>query len=409
MLDSLLLEAAKGALTGGIVGYATNALAVWMLFHPRAPLSVFGIRVPLTPGLVEKNRDGLADSIGRTVAGDLLDSDTLAAHLRGLDLCTPMAGLLRSELAKLATESRSLIVVAGPDHGAALLAARDRVARELAAYAPRAAEETVPAVAQRLSAPPASFTLSAIARDALAPRLASLAPAVQEGLAAYLGSEEFGTDARERLSNKLRELIIAKYSMAKMFIGERTIHDMLEARWEEIAAELRELALSPGLTVALGERISASAETLADALPGILSEGPAASRISRALSQWLATAEGADAVSAAASAGIDRMVLDRPVRDLVALLPSDEWERAIAAVAALLDDRAHRLLPQLLREQLDLAAVVTAKIREFDAARIEETIKRVSGRELRGIVRLGGLIGVIVGAVMQVAFHLMRG
>jgi uncharacterized membrane protein YheB (UPF0754 family) len=63
-----------GALSGGI----TNAVAVWMLFHPYQPRGVWRLKLQ---GAIPKNRARLAKSIGRTVGQRLLTEQDLARQL----------------------------------------------------------------------------------------------------------------------------------------------------------------------------------------------------------------------------------------------------------------------------------------------------------------------------------------
>ena len=66
---------------GGLIGYLTNALAIRMLFRPLTRKYLFGLPVPLTPGIIPRRRGELARSIGRMVARDLLSTETLRARL----------------------------------------------------------------------------------------------------------------------------------------------------------------------------------------------------------------------------------------------------------------------------------------------------------------------------------------
>ena len=66
---------------GGLIGYLTNALAIRMLFRPLTRKYLFGIPVPLTPGIIPRRRGELARSIGRMVARDLLSTETLRERL----------------------------------------------------------------------------------------------------------------------------------------------------------------------------------------------------------------------------------------------------------------------------------------------------------------------------------------
>ena len=64
---------------GAGIGYATNWLAIKMLFHPRKPR--FGLQ-----GLLPRRQGEIADSVGRIVATELLSVDSLLDKLDEVDL-----------------------------------------------------------------------------------------------------------------------------------------------------------------------------------------------------------------------------------------------------------------------------------------------------------------------------------
>ena len=66
---------------GAIIGYVTNYLAIKMLFRPLTEKRIFNIRIPLTPGIIPKQRHVLAESIGNMVSKRLLTFDTFKTHL----------------------------------------------------------------------------------------------------------------------------------------------------------------------------------------------------------------------------------------------------------------------------------------------------------------------------------------
>ncbi|MFW5783045.1 MAG: DUF445 domain-containing protein, partial [Spirochaetota bacterium] len=68
-------------LVGAVIGYVTNALAIRMLFRPLTEKRVFGIRIPLTPGIIPRQRSQLAHSIARMVSTKLLTEDVLLSRL----------------------------------------------------------------------------------------------------------------------------------------------------------------------------------------------------------------------------------------------------------------------------------------------------------------------------------------
>ena len=68
-------------LLGAIIGYVTNRIAIKMLFRPLNPKRILGVRVPLTPGVIPRNRFDLARTIGRMVSEQLLSPKALREQL----------------------------------------------------------------------------------------------------------------------------------------------------------------------------------------------------------------------------------------------------------------------------------------------------------------------------------------
>jgi hypothetical protein len=67
---------------GAVIGYVTNDIAIRMLFRPLTEKRILGIRVPLTPGIIPKQRHALAESIGRMVSEHLITEDAVKEHLQ---------------------------------------------------------------------------------------------------------------------------------------------------------------------------------------------------------------------------------------------------------------------------------------------------------------------------------------
>ncbi len=68
-------------LLGAVIGYVTNAIAIRMLFRPLAEVRILGIRLPLTPGIIPKQRVQLAESIGQMVSRELLTEEAVRRQL----------------------------------------------------------------------------------------------------------------------------------------------------------------------------------------------------------------------------------------------------------------------------------------------------------------------------------------
>jgi len=66
---------------GGLIGLITNGLAIRMMFRPLKPVYIGRFRLPFTPGLIPKERERLAKSIGEVISRELINKDTLKATL----------------------------------------------------------------------------------------------------------------------------------------------------------------------------------------------------------------------------------------------------------------------------------------------------------------------------------------
>lgn len=82
-----------GPLTGGIIGYFTNWLAIKMMFRPHQPKHLFGIKIPFTPGLIPKERGRIAEAVGSSISENLMNKEVLEKNLLSEDM-----------LAKIGTE-----------------------------------------------------------------------------------------------------------------------------------------------------------------------------------------------------------------------------------------------------------------------------------------------------------------
>ncbi|ABA87534.1 hypothetical protein Pcar_0273 [Syntrophotalea carbinolica DSM 2380] len=91
-------------LLGAMIGYVTNYIAIRMLFRPLRAWRIFGVRVPLTPGIIPSKREELARRIGDMVGSHLVTSDEVAQALQResfqLELRQAVAGKLGGLLDK---------------------------------------------------------------------------------------------------------------------------------------------------------------------------------------------------------------------------------------------------------------------------------------------------------------------
>lgn len=63
---------------GAVIGGVTNSIAIRMLFRPYVPWRVLGWRVPLTPGLIPRERGQIAYAIADTFTQHVLNGEQVA-------------------------------------------------------------------------------------------------------------------------------------------------------------------------------------------------------------------------------------------------------------------------------------------------------------------------------------------
>lgn len=90
-------------IVGAAIGYITNDIAIKMLFRPRRPIYIGKFRVPLTPGLIPREKSRIARSIGSVVSEQLLDKDTVRSVLTSENMTTRM----RAAIERIIDKNRS--------------------------------------------------------------------------------------------------------------------------------------------------------------------------------------------------------------------------------------------------------------------------------------------------------------
>jgi uncharacterized membrane protein YheB (UPF0754 family) len=356
----LAVSVAVGTIAGGL----TNAVAVWMLFHPYERR--WGLQ-----GAIPKNKARLARAIGRTVGEKLLTPGDILDELS-------RAGLDRAVEAKLADALRAAFDV---ERGAL----RDELPPALFAEVERAIGDAGPRLAEgwdrfvrspefearvhefvgRARAELAPLTLGSVLTPALRTQLAAQA-AVLATETIESGRRDDARSLRHRVGDAL--LRLAGTERTERFV-ERTVDDLLaraEARsWGEVLAPLEDATIAGWVL-----------EAARSARAGELALG--------------------------AVGGTARALLDRPLGRVGRFLPADAATRVAAVVTPALWDWLRAQLPGFL-ERLDIEAMVERKVLGFSTQRLEEIIRSVTQRELRLIVNLGYLLGAVIGAVSWIA------
>lgn len=215
-LLSSLVTIAFGALAGG----ATNAVAIWMLFHPYQPPRLGRWRLTFFHGAVPKNQARLASAIGRTVGGKLLTEEDLARTFANAEFRRAFDDRLRRFLEALLHRERGspremLPPGALPQVEALLQGVAAHALVHLHDYL--ASERFEASVLKRADALRDALADEPIARVLTPAREAALTQAVEEWLVGAVQSEDF----RAAIDDYLRR------GTERLLAPERTFEEIL--------------------------------------------------------------------------------------------------------------------------------------------------------------------------------------
>ena len=89
-------------------GYGAAWLAVKMLFRPQHPIYLFGRRLPLTPGMLPKERERFIAALSKAIGEKLLNIEVIADELMKLDLGREITALAQREYAHYTSDETLL-------------------------------------------------------------------------------------------------------------------------------------------------------------------------------------------------------------------------------------------------------------------------------------------------------------
>jgi len=303
---------------GAAIGYITNDIAIRMLFRPLREIRVFGIRLPFTPGIIPKERAGLAVSIGRMVSRELITEDALRRQVHDPSTLEALGGsvaaftgeLLGQPLGKLAAGAEAALplpleaIIAGlldraagsrsfialvhrlagraaetlADLRVADVAERLGLERFLAdRLLPALAQKGAPAGAKGAGRAVAEFAAGhaadLISDDTIAAGIGMaepLLPHAVERVMAWVGSAEtraaIGREARTVIATAVERLNLVQRLIVGAAQFERKLDERMPEIVDEIVGSIERLARSPSNQARLLEAAAAAVRDWRDGL-----------------------------------------------------------------------------------------------------------------------------------------------
>ncbi|MGI6659712.1 MAG: DUF445 domain-containing protein [Dethiobacteraceae bacterium] len=134
-------------LTGAIIGWITNVLAIRLLFRPLNPWRLWPLPITLQ-GLIPRRRAELAANIGEVVARELFSLDELPERLNFTQLQEEVKQLVKASVERWCEQKLSFLPAGVRNYCSRML--RDRVADEVALQFPLLAESVLTHIQQQV-------------------------------------------------------------------------------------------------------------------------------------------------------------------------------------------------------------------------------------------------------------------
>lgn len=516
MSDQLLqalLTIAFGALAGGI----TNTVAIWMLFHPYEPPTLFGKTITFFQGAIPKNQARLASAVGRTVGTRLLTEDDLTRTFGDEEFRAAfddrLSHFLETVLERERGSIRELLPPAVMAEAEAILAeilemglvrlGEYLTSEDFEAWMEKRANKVMEAVAEEPVGDILTPAREAALEEAVAEWLEGavesegfrdtvedyvdratlsllepertfeevlplgLVGSMEKAISSYLplalqrlgrlledpsARQRFERTLHELFHRFLRDLNFYQRVVARLIVTEDTLDrvlDTIEAEGaERLSAMLREETIQDAMARGVNDAIvdflrrpvrdvlgapedqtvqearetltgwavdvardpatrAFLVEKLETALDraGARNWGDVLDRVPlETLSRWLVTAARSEVAGnllrSAAERGIDSL-LDHPIGTPARWLPEEAPRRIEVAIGDPLWAWLQTQVPDVVH-RINVAERVEEKVLNYPTPKMEDLVKRVTDRELRLIVRMGYVLGAVVGSVLVV-------
>lgn len=367
------------AVVGGLVGAATNYMAIKMLFRPYKPIYFYKWRLPLTPGLIPKRRGDLAIQLGKTVSEYLLTPDTIKKKFLSPEVRSSVLTFAQKKVAEEVFDNDKTIYdwmkQGGFGHVPSLVEKKlDEVI-----------ETQIGALKNTLSTKTIRELLPDDVERTLDEKVAYIPQQILQKGEDYFVS----TEGTAMLKKMLDDFLSSKGSfggMIQMFVGDGS------SLVEKIKTELIHFIRSPRATEWLENLISSEYEKVKERLAIDFLADFDFNKVTASVQQY---AKNQIAVEERLNKRISDYWPDGKRWATEDILPKLTDNLFVAAEAKTEEILTRLNLQEIVREQVD----------SYPIAKLEELVLGIISKELKLITWLGGIIGGIVGFIQALIVY----
>lgn len=370
----ILVSIVLMALIGGFIGAMTNFIAIRMLFRPFEAKYIGKWRVPFTPGLIPKRRDELAKKIGEVIVEHLLTGDMIKRKLEDAALQKEVTLTIQ----QLFEEKMSLQTT--PDELAELAGFKGGKERLIQWVADKIEQELTRFLEEKKEAELQQFVPTAL-KESIRKHLPSMTEIGIERVKSYVLS-----DAGKAQIHIMLDKFFTEHgkmgSFAKMMLN-------IESLTEKAQQELEKMLTQPETE----QMILHLCETELDHV------------FTKKLQDVLVLDK-------------KNQLVEQVRRESITFLQSEKWlnkpiqenlkKYESQIVANIIPYATLRLLEFIashsadIMERLDISSLIEKQIETFSLDEVEAIVIDISGRELKMITYLGGVLGGFIGIIQGV-------
>ncbi|MBC1694363.1 DUF445 domain-containing protein [Listeria welshimeri] len=371
---SVLFTILLMAVIGGFIGAMTNYIAIRMLFRPYKALYLFNKRVPFTPGLIPKRRDELAEHIGKVVVSHLLTEDAIRARLLEENLqkeITETVAKMFHEKMQLETTPNELLHQLGYENaeGRSISWLETVLEKEINHFL------TIKKTSQM------NELIPVMLEKELETKLPHVTERITSKLTLFIASEE-GKLQIKMMLQKFFEEHGKMGSMARIFINVESFSEKIQQEGAKlINQEDTKNLINQLLTT---EWKNFEAKELQELIP---TEKQA----------HLAEQLTSEIIQAFPHDKIFNQPVQVILRDYEVMIKSKIIPFAVERMLDFVATHSADIV-----ERMDLAKLVETQIATFSLPEIEKLVVEISGRELKMITYLGGILGGVIGVIQGI-------
>ncbi|MBC1664077.1 DUF445 domain-containing protein [Listeria welshimeri] len=371
---SVLFTILLMAVIGGFIGAMTNYIAIRMLFRPYKALYLFNKRVPFTPGLIPKRREELAEHIGKVVVSHLLTEDAIRARLLEENLqkeITETVAKMFHEKMQLETTPNELLHQLGYENaeGRSISWLETVLEKEINHFL------TIKKTSQM------NELIPVMLEKELETKLPHVTERITSKLTLFIASEE-GKLQIKMMLQKFFEEHGKMGSMARMFINVESFSEKIQQEGAKlINQEDTKKLINQLLTT---EWKNFEAKELQELIP---TEKQA----------HLAEQLTSEIIQAFPHDKIFNQPVQVILRDYEVMIKSKIIPFAVERMLDFVATHSADIV-----ERMDLAKLVETQIATFSLPEIEKLVVEISGRELKMITYLGGILGGFIGVIQGI-------